>query len=219
MARTVWANATLSADTDLTPIEAGVASFGVGSLSDKHTLAKNEIARLLRLRLSEYKSLVNSVETQTDGSVVASGTTFSSAAATFTTKKVTTSHKLWITAGADKGVYTFTGVTATTLTGCSPAFTATSGSLSYYIEADVLDLIKNPTILTPAAAFLVLHYCALELVQAVGDFWDMKKDYYRHRFEETYKELVPDLLLDTNQDDVITTGERHMGISGGSLIR
>lgn len=220
MARTVWANATLSADSDLVIVEPNVASFGVTTLANKHTLAKAEIGRMLRLRLSEYKAEMEFLEEGSDGATVAAGTTFTSAGSAFSTQKVTTSSRLWITTdGDDVGVYTFTGVTATTLTGCSPAFTATAGSLSFYVEPDVLDLIKNPTIMGPAAVFLALHYCALELVQSVGDFWSERRDYYRHRFEQTYKELVPDLLLDTNQDDVIGTAERGPGISGGRMDR
>jgi len=219
MARTVWANVNLSGDTDLTPIEPTIASVGVTSLANKHTLAKNEIGRLLRLRLSDYKAKMRPVEEGVDGATVAEGTTFTSSGSSFSLNKVTTSARLWIYSGDDVGVYTFTGVTATTLTGCSPAFAATAGSLSFYIEADVLDLIKNPLILTPAAAFLALHYAALELVQSVGDFWDMKQSLYRHRFQETYKELAPDLLIDSDQDDVISTSERKMGITGGTLER
>lgn len=220
MARTVWANATLSSDSDLTPIEAAIASWGVTSLANKHTLAKNEIARLLRLRLADYKAGMDPVEEGSDGSITSAGTTFSSAAATFSTRKVTTSHKLWITNGANKGVYTFTAVgSETTLTGCSPAFASTESGLSYYIEADVLDLIKNPTVMTPAAAFLALHYAAVELIHAPGDHYDVKQDFYRRRFEETYKQLAPDILLDVDQDDVISTPERRMGITGGNLIR
>lgn len=219
MARTVWANATLSADTDLTPIEAQIANWGVTSLSNKHALAKSEIGRVLRLRYAELKERVNSVESGVDGATVALGTTFSAAAAAFSTKKVTTSHRLWIQTGDDKGVYTFTGVTATTLTGISPAFAGTAGALQYYIEADVLDLIKNPTILTPAAAFLALHYAAVELISGPGDHYDVKQQFYRGRFEETFRQLAPDLLIDLDQNDVITTEERSMGITGGSLIR
>jgi hypothetical protein len=219
MARTVWANVTLSSDSDLAIVEPNVSSFGVGSLANKHTLAKNEIGRILRLKLGEYKQTMEYLEEGTDGSVTASGTTFTSLGSTFTTNKVTTSSRLWITSGDDVGVYTFGAVTATTLTTCSPAFTTTAGSLSFYIEPDVLDLIKNPLILTPAAVFLALHYCAVELVQSVGDFWDMKKDYYRQRFQETYKELTPDLLIDSNQDDIIGQAERAAGITGGRLDR
>lgn len=219
MARTVWANATLSADTDLTPIEAAIASWGVTSLANKHTLAKNEIARRLRLRFAEYKTMVDPPQEGDDGAVTASGTTFTAAGAAFDTRKVTTSHRLWIENGSDKGVYTFTGVTATTLTGCSPAFVATAGSLSYYIEPELLDLIKNPTVLTPAAAFLALHYCAAELIHTPGDHYDVKQAFYRTRFEQTFDQVMPDLLLDLDQDDVISTPERHMGITGGNLIR
>lgn len=220
MARTVWANATLSADSNLTPIEALIGSAGVTSLANKHTLAKDEIARRLRLRFAEYKTHVDPVEEGADGSITSAGTTFTAAAATFSTRKVTTSHKLWITSGANKGVYTFTAVgSETTLTGCSPAFASTESSLSYYVEADVLDLIKNPTALTPAAAFLALHYAYVELVSAPGDHYDGKQAFYRQRFEETFDQLIPDLVLDLDQDDVISTSERTMGITGGTFIR
>lgn len=219
MARMVWAAQTLTQDSDLTPLEPNVASWGVTSLANKHTLAKNELARMLRLRLAEYKAGKDPVEQGADGSTTASGTTFSAAGAAFTTKKVNTAHRLWITSGDDVGVYTFTGITGTTLTGCSPAFSAAGSGLSYYIEPDVLDLIKNPSVLTPAAAFLALHYAALELIQAAGDFYDMKQDFYRKRFQQTYAEVAPDLLLDLNEDQAISSGERAMGITGGKLIR
>lgn len=219
MARTVWANVTLSSDSDLVIVEPNVASFGVGSLANKHTLAKAEIGRLLRLKLGEYKQTLKNLEEGTDGSTVALGTTFTSAGSSFAVNKVTSSARLWIVTGDDVGVYTFTGVTATTLTGISPAFTATAGSLTFYVESDVLDLIKNPLALGPAAVFLALHYCALELVQSVGDFWSEKRDYYRHRFEQTYKELAPDLLIDSDQDDIIGSSERAQGITGGRLDR
>ncbi len=219
MARIVWANMTLSADANLVVVEPGVASWGISSLANKHTLAKDEIARFLRTHLAEYKGKKLAVETKADGETVASGTTFTSDGASFLTKKVTTSARLWITTGDDVGVYTFTGITATTLTGCSPAFTATSGDISYYIEADVLDLIKNTSVLTPAAVFLALHYCGLELSTQVGDFWDGRKEYYRGRFEETLKLVLPDLLIDDDEDQVISTQERKAGISGGKLLR
>lgn len=219
MARLVWADQTLSQDSDLTPLEAQIASWGVTSLANKHTLAKNEIARLLRLRYADLKAHVDPVQEGDDGQTGAAGTTFTAPGAAFTTRKVSTSHRLWIENGSDKGVYTFTGVTATTLTGVSPAFTATASALSYYIEPDVLDLIKNPAVLTPAAAFLALHYAAVELIHAPGDHYDVKQDFYRRRFEQTFKEVAPDLLLDLDQDDVISSPERRMGITGGNLIR
>jgi len=219
MARLVWANVTLSVDSDLVIVEPNVASFGVTTLANKHTLAKNEIGRVLRLKLSEFKGSMENVEDGLDGSTVALGTTFTSAGSTFTANKVTTSARLWIRDGDDVGVYAFTGVTATTLTGCSPAFVATGSAISFYVEPDVLDLIKNPLVLTPAAVFLALHYICLELTQSIGDFWDAKKDYYRARFQETYRELAPDLLLDTDQDDIIGAGERKSGITGGRLDR
>lgn len=219
MARTVWANVTLSSDSDLTPVEPNVASIGVTSLSNKHSLAKAEIGRTLRLKLGEYKSSMENLEEGTDGSTSALGTTFTSDSASFTTAKVTTSARLWIQNGDDVGVYTFTGVTATTLTGCSPAFTATGSNIQFYVESDVLDLIKNPLVLTPAAVFLALHYCALELTSSIGDYWDAKKDYYRRRYEQTYKEITPDLLIDSDQDDIIGPSERKMGITGGRLDR
>lgn len=219
MARMVWADQTLSADSDLTPLEPNLATLGVTSLANKHALAKNEIARMLRQRLAEYKALKDPVEEGSDGATTASGTTFTAAGAAFVVKKVSTSARLWITTGEDTGVYTFTGKTATTLTGISPAFTATAGGLGYYIEPDVLDLIKNPLILTPAAAFLALHYVGLELMQAAGDYWDNRQEMYRKRFEQAFSELAPDLLIDENQDQIISTPERRAGITGGKLIR
>ena len=218
MARTVWSATTLTADSDLTPIEPAVASWGVTSLANKHTLAKNEIARTLRARYSDLKEAAYSKETGTDG--VTNGTsTFSSASATFSTNKVSVGDRVWLETGTDKGVFTVLTVASNTALTLSPTPGASETGITYSVEPEVLDLIKNPLILTPAAAFLVLHYAALELVQAAGDFWDLRAGMYRHRYEETYKQTISDLLIDADQDGIISQSERKPGISGGSLIR
>lgn len=218
MARTTWGDTTLTADSDITPIEPNLTSLGVTSVANKHTLAKDEIARTLRRHFGEIKGAVNSLQTGNDG--VTDGTsTFNAAAAEFSTKKITTAHRLWITSGADKGVYTITAVTDDNNLVVSPTPGASATGLDYHIDPEVLDLIKNAGVLTPAAAFLVLHYIGVELMQGVDDFWDNKQKFYRNRYEVTLRDAMPMLEMDTDQDQLISDGERREGISTGHLIR
>lgn len=218
MAKTVWSAQTLTSDSDLTKVEPAVASWGVTSLSDKHTLAKDETARRLRQRFAEYKQNIDPKAEGQDGSTAASAT-FTAAGGNFVVNKVGTSDRLWITSGTDKGAYTISAVAATTLT-VSPTLTATASALPWYIEVEMLDFIENPLILTSSVAYLVLHFAALELVRAPDDHWDMKQRFYFAKFKDMFEMTAPDLLLDVNQDDVISQSERKFGISsGGRLLR
>lgn len=220
MARTVWSDQTLSADADLVKVEANIASWGVGSLSNKHALAKEEIGRLLRMRYQTLKTTIDPKEAQEDG-VTSTGTSsnFTSALALFTSHKVSTSDRLWIEEEDDKGVYTISSVVSETALTISPTPSEVNTGLSYYIEPEVLDFIKNPLILKPAAVFLTLHYSAMELINGPGDYYDAKQQSYSSKFKETFAQLVPDLILDIDQDHVISTGERKPGITGGHLLR
>ena len=67
MARTTWGDTTITADANLTPVEANIANWGVGSLANKHTLAKDHLARDLRLYLSDKKGDANTIEDGADG--------------------------------------------------------------------------------------------------------------------------------------------------------
>ena len=218
MARTVWANLSLSTNTDLQLYEPNITSLGVSTLADKHTLAKAEIADKLRLHLAEYKGDAEPKQEGADMVSTASSTVVSAAGASFLVQKVTTYDRLWIGSGSDKGVHTIAAVSTTTL-GLGTALTAADTALSYWIEPEVLDLIKNPAILTRAAALLALHYAAIELATEAGQYWDEKQKLYRAKFEQAMDELVPNLALDIDQDDVISSGERNMRITGGRLIR
>jgi len=218
MARTVWSNVTLSTTSDMAVVEPNIASWGVTAITDKCTLAKDEIARRLRQQYSEYKTLVDPKEDGDDMVSTASSVTVSSAGSSFLTQKVSTYDKLWIETGSDIGVHNISTVSTTTL-GLSATLTTAATGLSFHIAPEVLDLIKNPNILTSAAVFLGLHYSALELATEVGQYWDQKQDVYWRKFEETLKLIIPDLELDFDQDDIIENAERRSGITGGRLIR
>lgn len=218
MARTTWGATTISSDSDLTKHEPNVTSLGVTSLANKHTLAKDEIARTLRRQFGEWKGRVSTLQSGDDG--VTDGTsTFASASAEFSTKKITTSHKLWIEEGDDKGVYAILTIPDDNSLTVSPTPGASATELTYHIDPEVLDLIKNAGVLTPAASFLVLHYIGVELMQGVDDFWDNKQKFYRNRYEVTLRDVIPQIEIDSDEDHLISDGERREGISTGHLIR
>ena len=218
MAKTVWTSQTLSADADLVIYEPNIASWGVSSLANKHTLAKNELARMLRLRLSEYKTTVNSKEDREDGVTIATDKTFASALALFSTHKVAAGDRIWIESGSDEGVHVIESVTSNTSIELTVALTASATAVPYHVEPEVLDMIKNPLIMAPAACMLAIYYACEELAPN-GDFWEGKRSWYWDKFKTTYEQLAPDLLIDLDQDDVITSAERAMGITSGQLLR
>ncbi len=76
----------------------------------------------------------------------------------------------------------------------------------------------QPWPIAPAASWLTLHYCALEL-GVNSEFWEAKATTFWEKFQASYSQLVPDLLLDLDEDNQISTGERKMGITSGELLR
>lgn len=220
MARTVWSDVTLNnTTTDLSAVEPNIASWGIGTLANKQTLAKDEIARRLRQHLAEYKTHINPKEEGDDLVTTASSAAVSSASSLFSDRKVSTSDRLWIKTGSDVGVHTISAIGSNTALTLGANLTTTATGVSFFIEPEVLDLIKNPLILKPAAVFLTLHYCAMELAQQQDQYWDNRMEMYQKKFEETLKMLISDLVLDLDQDHVIQEAERKAGITGGRLLR
>ena len=155
MAATTWGNMTLSTTADLAKLNPNYTDWGVATIADKITLAKNHIARDVRAHLAEYKGRVPTLQEGTDG-VSSAGTGFVAAEAEFSKKGVNGEHFLWIKKGVDKGIHVISSVTNDTTLVLGTALIGTETALDYFIEPDVLDWIKNPTDLSPASHRLAL---------------------------------------------------------------
>ena len=76
-------------------------------------------------------------------------------------------------------------------------------------EADVLDLISNPEVLTDAASFLALNLIATDKMVHPGDTWAAKAVAYQDKFDQEFPVAVSMLHVDKDESGAIDDTEKY----------
>jgi hypothetical protein len=76
-------------------------------------------------------------------------------------------------------------------------------------EADVLDLISNPEVLTPAACYLTFVRAAEDLIPSGESLYAYKRDRYQIEFDKEFTLSVALLHLDTDESGTIEDTEKY----------
>jgi hypothetical protein len=85
--------------------------------------------------------------------------------------------------------------------------------------ADVLDLISNPEVLTPAACYLTFVRAAEDLTFGEGDVYDQKKKHYQDEFDREFELSAALLHVDVDESGTIEDVEKYNVSIGPTFTR